>query len=86
MTRLMPQWFPEVWTQLPLPQLGDSDDEGLGGLDRWSFAIVGLEVNGRLRLPATDSDWDPRVLLSLETSMEHGNEEWCAVEAAEVSR
>lgn len=53
MTRLMPQWFPEVWTQLPLPQLGDSDDEGLGGLDRWSFAIVGLEVNGRLRLPAT---------------------------------
>jgi hypothetical protein len=33
-----------------------------------------------------DSDWDPRVLLSLETSMEHGNEEWCAVEAAEVSR
>lgn len=33
-----------------------------------------------------DSDWDPRVLLSLETSMEHGNKEWYAVEAAEVSR
>jgi len=26
------------------------------------------------------------VLLSLETSMEHGNKEWYAVEAAEVSR
>jgi transposase InsO family protein len=31
-----------------------------------------------------DSDWDPRVLLTLETRMEHGFNEWCAASAAEV--
>jgi len=25
-----------------------------------------------------DSAWDPRVLLTLETRMEHGNDKWCA--------
>lgn len=35
--------------------------------------------------PAFDSDWDRRVLLTLETRMmEHGNY-WCAAEATEVS-
>jgi hypothetical protein len=33
-----------------------------------------------------DSAWDPRVLLTLETRMEHGNQQWCAAEAAEVPR
>jgi hypothetical protein len=33
----------------------------------------------------SDSDWDPRVLLTLETRMEHGYQQWCAAEAAEVS-
>ena len=32
-----------------------------------------------------DSDWDPRVLLTLETRMEHGFNEWWAASAAEVS-
>ena len=32
-----------------------------------------------------ESAWDPRVLLTLETRMEHGNEERWAAEAAEVS-
>lgn len=36
------------------------------------------------RLVRPDSAWDPRVLLTLETRMEHGNHEWCAAEAAEV--
>ncbi len=31
-----------------------------------------------------DSAWDPRVLLTLETRMEHGKH-WSAAEAAEVS-
>lgn len=30
-----------------------------------------------------ESDWDPRVLLTLETRMEHGKH-WSAAEAAEV--
>lgn len=33
-----------------------------------------------------DSAWDPRVLLTLETRMEHGNQRWWAAEAAEVPR
>ena len=33
---------------------------------------------------ATDSAWDPRVFLTLETRMEHGYQKWCAAEAAEV--
>ncbi len=32
---------------------------------------------------AGESDWDPRVLLTLETRMEH-DEHWSAAEAAEV--
>jgi len=31
-----------------------------------------------------DSAWDPRVFLTLETRMEHGYQQWCAAEAAEV--
>lgn len=31
-----------------------------------------------------DSDWDPRVLLSLETSMEHGKQQRRPEAAAEV--
>ncbi len=31
-----------------------------------------------------DSAWDPRVLLTLETRMEHGYQEWCAAGVAEV--
>ncbi len=43
---------------------------------------------GPFRFPLgvmTDSAWDPRVLLTLETRMEHGFYEWCAASAAEVS-
>ena len=34
---------------------------------------------------STESAWDPRVLLTLETRMEHGKH-WSAAEAAEVLR
>jgi hypothetical protein len=50
-TRLRPDWFPERWTQLPLPRLLD-DDEGAGGAERWAFAIVRIERTGRVMLPA----------------------------------
>jgi hypothetical protein len=42
------QWFPEVWTQLALPQLGEDHD---ADSDRWSFAVVSLDRHGRLTLP-----------------------------------
>lgn len=50
-TRLRAHWFPELWTQLPLPRLFD-DDEDAGGSGRWSFAIVTIERSGRVTLPA----------------------------------
>jgi hypothetical protein len=46
-----PHWFPELWTQLPLPRLFD-DDEDVGGTGRWSFAIVTIERSGWVTLPA----------------------------------
>jgi DNA-binding transcriptional regulator/RsmH inhibitor MraZ len=48
--RLRPDWFPERWTQLPLPRL--DDDEDAGATPRWSFAIVTIERTGRLAVPA----------------------------------
>jgi len=51
MTARTPQWFPDRWTQLPLPRLFDDDDEA-DDPDRWSFAIVALDGHGRLALPA----------------------------------
>ncbi len=49
-TRLQPLWFPELWTQLPLPRLFDDDEDV--GTGRWSFAIVTIERSGRVTLPA----------------------------------
>jgi hypothetical protein len=49
-TRLRPHWFPQLWTQLPLPRLFDDDD--VDGAGRWSFAIVTIERSGRVTLPA----------------------------------
>jgi hypothetical protein len=49
-TRPWPDWFPERWTQLSLPQLLD-DDEDVGGTRKWSFAIVAIEHTGRVTLP-----------------------------------
>lgn len=53
MARPRPHWFPDVWAQLPLPQMSDDDDEDrVEGTGRWSFAVVTLEPSGRLTLPA----------------------------------
>ncbi len=49
MTGRAPQWFPDRWTQLPLPRLFDDDEAD--GADRWSFAIVALDGHGRMALP-----------------------------------
>jgi hypothetical protein len=49
-TRPRPDWFPERWTQLSLPQLLDDEDVNVAG--RWSFAIVTIERTGRVVLPA----------------------------------
>jgi hypothetical protein len=51
-TRLRLDWFPERWTQLPLPRLLEDDDEDAGGPGRWSFAIVTIECTGRVTLTA----------------------------------
>lgn len=57
---------------------------------RWYLFSRALMGAGRyqaipLASPECESDWDPRVLLTLETRMEHGKH-WSAAEAAEVSR
>jgi bifunctional DNA-binding transcriptional regulator/antitoxin component of YhaV-PrlF toxin-antitoxin module len=49
-TRPRPDWFPERWTQLPLPRLLDDEDVNVAG--RWSFAIVTIGHSGRVTLPA----------------------------------
>lgn len=49
MTGRTPQWFPERWTQLPLPRL--FDDDGADDPARWSFSIVALDGHGRMALP-----------------------------------
>ena len=48
--------------------------------------LVVVARSGQPRTRELDSAWDPRVLLTLETRMEHGNQQWCAAEAAEVPR
>jgi hypothetical protein len=66
MTRLRPHWFPELWTQLPLPRLFDDDD--VDGAGRWSFAIVTIERSGRVTLPAVArSAFEGRVSLRLSS-------------------
>ena len=52
MTRLQPHWPSTTWRQLPLPHLWNDDDDDGGGANRWSFAIVALQRNGRVTLPA----------------------------------
>lgn len=49
--------------------------------DLWASQV---EAIGRGSTIDAESAWDPRVLLTLETRMEHGNHRWCAAEVAEV--
>ena len=57
---------------------------GLEDVEFATMTYIDWFNHRRLHSRITDSAWDPRVLLTLETRMEHGYQQWCAAEAAEV--